>query len=235
LRSRRQILAGAAAVMAFAALGCKPAQAPPEVKGDDGEDDVAPTEDLMREHGLIDRVMLVYDECARRIESNLDVPPEVLPASTRIVHAFVHDYHEKTEEDHVFPKCEASLVHTDLVRVLRDQHAVGRKITAFIEANAGSAASTKKDDRKKLVAALRSFGHMYRPHVAREDTVLFPAFRDLYRPAEFDALGAQFEAREKELFGDKGFERKVTEVGEIEASLGIADLSRATPADFTRP
>jgi hemerythrin-like domain-containing protein len=223
-------------VMAFAALGCKPAVAPPEVKPDADEDeDVTPTEDLMREHGVLDRLMLVFDECARRIESNTDVPLEVLPASTRIVHAFVHDYHEKTEEEHVFPKCEASLVHMDLVRVLRDQHAVGRKITTFIEANAGSVTSTKKDDRKRLAAALRAFGRMYRPHVAREDTVLFPAFRDLYKPAELDALGARFEAREKELFGDKGFERKVTEVGEVEASLGIADLSRATPADFPKP
>ncbi len=221
--------------MAFAALGCKPAQAPVEVKGESGgEDDVTPTEDLMREHGLIDRLMLVYDECARRIESNVDVPPEVLPAASRIVRAFVHDYHERTEEEHVFPKCEASLVHTDLVRVLRDQHAVGRKISAYVEANAASAASTKKDERKRLAAALRSFGRMYRPHVAREDTVLFPAFRDLFREAELDALGATFEAREKELFGDKGFERKVTEVGDLEASLGIADLSRATAGDFTK-
>jgi hemerythrin-like domain-containing protein len=231
LRSRREVLAGAAAVMVFAGLGCKPAQAPPEVV-EPHDDDITPTEDLMREHGLIDRVMLVYDECARRIESNLDVPAEVIPASIRLVHAFVHDYHEKTEEEHVFPKFDAALVHMDLVRVLRDQHAVGRNLTAFIEANAASTTSARKDDRKRLAAALRSFGHMYRPHVAREDTVLFPAFRELVHPAELDALGAQLEAREKELFGDRGFERKVAEIGAIEASLEIADLGRMTPTGF---
>ena len=185
----------------------------------------------MREHGVIERVMLVYDECARRIESNLDVPPEVLPAATRLVRAFVHEYHEKTEED-LFPRCEESLLHPDLIRVLRDQHGVGRRMTTFIEANAGSTTSAKKDDRRRLAAALRSFGRMYRPHVAREDTVLFPSLRQILRADELDALGAQLLVRENALFGVGGAGRKLVEVSQLESSLCIADLMRATPAEF---
>lgn len=38
-----------------------------------GGEDVAPAEDLMREHGVLNRVLLVYDEAARRLEKTLDL------------------------------------------------------------------------------------------------------------------------------------------------------------------
>jgi hemerythrin-like domain-containing protein len=70
---------------------------------------------------------------------------------------------------------------------------------------------------------------MYRPHEAREDTVLFPAIRSLMTAKEFDKLGDQFEDREHQLFGEHGFEKIVAQVAEIEKSLGIYDLSQFTP------
>jgi hemerythrin-like domain-containing protein len=70
---------------------------------------------------------------------------------------------------------------------------------------------------------------MYRPHAAREDTVLFPVFRSIVTPREFDELGEKFEDKEHELFGKEGFEKMVESVGEIEKKLGVYDLSSFTP------
>lgn len=50
---------------------------------------------------------------------------------------------------------------------------------------------------------------MYRPHEAREDTVLFPAFRKLVSHHEYGALGEAFEKNEHQLFGQDGFETMV--------------------------
>jgi hypothetical protein len=36
---------------------------------------------------------------------------------------------------------------------------------------------------------------MYRPHEAREDTVLFPALREIVSEQEFGALGEDFEKK----------------------------------------
>jgi hypothetical protein len=71
---------------------------------------------------------------------------------------------------------------------------------------------------------------MYRPHAAREDTVLFPALRALVPGKEYAELGEQFEEKEHALFGEGGFHGIVEEVGELEKVLGIHDLSRFTPA-----
>ena len=70
---------------------------------------------------------------------------------------------------------------------------------------------------------------MYRPHEAREDTVLFPAFQKLVGHKEYDRLGEKFEEREHELFGQDGFEVAVRQVAELEGALGITDLSQFTP------
>jgi hypothetical protein len=57
---------------------------------------------------------------------------------------------------------------------------------------------------------------------------LFPALRSVVSPHEFDALGEEFESKERELFGEEGFESVVDRVAGLERMLGIYDL-----ADFT--
>jgi len=70
---------------------------------------------------------------------------------------------------------------------------------------------------------------MFRPHEAREDTVLFPEFKQLISKDEYNRLGVAFEDKEHELFGEDGFEKTMTKISEIEKQLGIYNLSQFTP------
>jgi hypothetical protein len=63
----------------------------------------------------------------------------------------------------------------------------------------------------------------------REDTVLFPAFRQIVSEHEYDPSGEDFEKKEHELFGEEGFQRMVDKVAGIEKKLGIYDLAQFTP------
>lgn len=184
------------------------------------EPGISPTEDLMREHGLLNRVLLVYEECARRLEAGEEV--KALPGAAKIIRDFIEGYHEQLEEQQLFPRFRKAGRLTDLVDTLETQHAAGRRITAELLAGAA--------DRSRTPRLLRSFSRMYRPHEAREDTVLFPAFRELVGEREYDKLGDIFEDREHQLFGERGFEGKVDEVARIEQALGIADLAQFTPS-----
>src|SRR4051794_3308543 len=74
------------------ALGAEPTPAP-------AADLIAPGEDLMREHGVLKRVMLIYDEVLRHLDRGEDVPPEVIRDSAKIIRGYIEDYHEKLEED----------------------------------------------------------------------------------------------------------------------------------------
>ena len=85
------------------------------------------------------------------------------------------------------------------------------------------------DNTQKLIKLLTYFNTMYRPHEAREDTILFPALRKIISKNEYFALGEDFEDKEHELFGEDGFEAMVEKVAGIEKQLGIYDLSKFTP------
>src|SRR6476620_11524057 len=200
-----------------------------EQKPEQEAEKVSPPEDLMREHGVLNRILLIYDEHIRRLEAKQDFDPAVLASAAGIIRHFVEEYHEKLEEDYLFPRFSKAKKHVDLVDTLLSQHNAGRRVTAQIEQLA--VASSLKDDARKrqLGDSLRAFIRMYRPHEAREDTVLFPAFRELVSEHEFDALGEDFEKKEDQLFGDEGFFKVVGQVAELEKKLGIFDLGQFTP------
>jgi hemerythrin-like domain-containing protein len=110
------------------------------------------------------------------------------------------------------------------------KHRAGRRLTDEIERAATGTRLKDANSRRRLSASLRAFVAMYRPHAAREDTVLFPAFHKLVSRGEYDALGEQFEDEERRRFGQDGFESVLEEVARLERTLGIDDLRRFTPA-----
>lgn len=231
--SRRQILRVTAITGSGILLaGCAHQEGAGDKSGiakQEPEEDVSPAEDLMREHGVLKRVMLVYDEIAGRIDAGKDFPPEVLGASAHIIRSFVEDYHEKLEEDYLFPRFEKANKLTDLVKILRAQHDAGRKVTDTILQRANASALKEDGNRRQVVRAIHEFNRMYAPHEAREDTVLFPAFHEIVSEHEYDALGEDFEKKENELFGQDGFEKMVDKVAGLEKQLGIYDLAQFTP------
>ena len=192
-------------------------------------EEVSPPEDLMREHGVLKRILLIYGEAIRRIEANQELPPEPLGDSAKIIRQFVEDYHEKLEEDFLFPRFKKANKLVDLVDVLLQQHQAGRRLTDMTMRLATSQALKNADDRRRLADSMRQFVRMYSPHEAREDTVLFPAFRGVVSSHEFDSLGEDFEKKEDELFGEDGFFEVVDRVADIEKKLGIYDLAQFTP------
>jgi hemerythrin-like domain-containing protein len=184
----------------------------------------------MREHGVLNRVLLVYEECTRRIDANQDLNPEPLADAARIVRTFIEDYHEKLEEEHLFPRYRAAGKLVDLVDVLTTQHKAGRRVTERIEALATLKSLRDPGESRELDVRIRQFVRMYRPHEAREDTILFPVLHQIVSRNEYDALGEEFERIEHRQLGEEGFERAIERVAEIEKKLGIYDLAQFTPA-----
>ncbi len=193
------------------------------------EEEVSPAEDLMREHGVLKRALLVYGESMRRLDAQEDLPPEALADTAKIIRSFIEDYHEKLEEEYLFPRFRKANTLVELVDVLLAQHRAGRRVTDVIMRLSTLQAIRNPSDRKLLADSLRSFIRMYNPHEAREDTVLFPALRKIVTGNEYDALGERFEDKEHELFGSDGFEKMVDGVASIEKKLGIYDLAQFTP------
>lgn len=198
-------------------------------EGQEPEEEVSPAEDLMREHGVLKRILLVYGEAIRRIDANQELPPEPILDAAKIIRTFVENYHEKLEEDFLFPRFRKKNTLVSLVDVLALQHQGGRKLTDITMRYANLNALRDADEKRQLRDSISQFIRLYNPHEAREDTVLFPAFRKIVSKHEYDSLGEDFEDKEHQLFGEDGFEKMVDRVANIEKSLGIYDLGQFTP------
>jgi hemerythrin-like domain-containing protein len=138
---------------------------------------VTATEDLMREHGILRRALLVYQESAVKLRQDpASFPSEALEKTAQLFRVFGEDYHEKRlEEVYIFPTIKAAPggagAYTD---VLLAQHTRGREITDYL-------LSVSKADRistgqvEPLAKALESFVRMYEHHAALEYKVVFTA------------------------------------------------------------
>jgi len=233
-KPRRIFLTGAAALItaglveplqsaAWQKSGKKPAGAKPAQGKEEEDEDVSANEDLMREHGVLNRILLIYDEAGRRIQAKESFDVEIVGKSAGLITRFIEDYHEKIEETWIFPRFEQAHNLIELTVNLRAQHAMGRRLTESI------AASAKSKDLTAMGTAMASFIRMYRPHEAREDTVLFPALHKLVSRHEYDAMGEQFEKFERKTFGGDGFDMAVDQVTELEKQFGIYDIAQFTP------
>jgi hemerythrin-like domain-containing protein len=192
--------------------------------------EVTATEDLMREHGILRRALLVYQETAVKLRQDAaSVPPDTLEKAANLFRVFGEDYHEKQlEEVFIFPAVKkAPGAAAGYVDVLLAQHVRGREITEYL-------LSISKADRiasnsvEPLAKTLESFVRMYEHHAAIEDTVVFPAWKAAVGSNELDALGEKFEEIEHEQFGGDGFETALKRMEEIEQSLGLSNLDMFT-------
>jgi len=228
--SRRDFLRQTPMLGAAVLVSSASAQQKPFDKEGEKSEGVTPTEDLMREHGVLNRILLIYDHHLHLLTDKRTFDGSILVTAADIVRRFVEEYHEKLEEDFLFPRFRKAKKLVSLVDTLQAQHKAGRDLTAKIKELAGTASlKLVSTDSERLSDALREFLRMYRPHEAREDTVLFPAFRSIVSPNEYDALGDDFEKKEDELFGEEGFFRVVDQVAGLEKRLGIYDLAQFTP------
>jgi hemerythrin-like domain-containing protein len=194
------------------------------------ENEVTAVEDLMREHGILRRALLVYKGAGGELRKKASpFLLGTLQKTAKLFRSFGEDYHEKAlEEKYIFPIFSKSgNSSTALVKTLVAQHNRGREITDYIlkVTQKTEMTSERADEFAKL---LDSFVVMYEHHTAREDTDIFPAWKHLLSDERLDELGEKFEKIEHDQFGEDGFEHALQQISDIESALGFADLSRYT-------
>jgi hemerythrin-like domain-containing protein len=228
--TRRRLITGLAGAP-FVVAGSVALAAEAGKKRDNPEKEVGAVEDLMREHGVLRRCLMVYSETATRLRGGDHIDSQSIQRTAELFRRFGEGYHEmQLEELHIFPKVkEAGAAAAAILDVLMAQHERGREITAYIlQVVAKGGIGT--GDTDPLAQALDDFVRMYRAHAAREDTVVFPAWKEALSEAQLHEMGERFENIERQTFGHDGFEDAVRQIAQIEEALGLADLAKFTAA-----
>jgi hemerythrin-like domain-containing protein len=194
------------------------------------ESEVTANEDLMREHGILRRILVIYREVSLRLlDETAIINISALADSANLFRQFGEHYHEQLlEEKHIFPIVRnAGGNGAGLVDALLVQHARGRSITDYILDHTKNG-GIRSGDRKSLSQAMSAFARMYETHTAREDTIIFPSFKKAVGAKRYNELGDQFEDIERKEFGGDGFDMALDKITAIEDALGMSDLNAFT-------
>jgi hemerythrin-like domain-containing protein len=212
----------------FVLPGCGKASAPP----------VGAVEGLMREHGVLRRILAVYRRSAFMLRINpAVVDAAALAGAADLFKALGEDYHQNgVEETFIFPPLlKAGGPTAALIGVLRDQHERGRALTAFIHDHC-SAGPVGAADAEPVARALESMAAMYEAHTAFEDTVLFPAWEKTLTGPQLGQMARRFASLQQRAFKGDGFIIAQGRIAAIEQKLGVHDLSAYTaPAPPSAP
>lgn len=194
--------------------------------------DDTPSEDLYSEHGILNRLLLIYDN--QIINPELDM--NVITIVATIIRYYIEDHHEKTEETLIFPLFIKQNKHVKLIDELVKQHKIGRKITSIIFKKSYKYYSINKNDDLKnniiescdiieLKKLMSMFVNMYRAHESREDTILFKELKDLMDEKSYKELGEKMEQEEVIMFGKNSYSKILGQIIKCEKKLHINDIS----------
>ena len=221
---RRAVLVGGAGLL----VGAAATEGGNLLAADGPSKTVPPGEDLMQEHGVLKRVLLVYRAAIDRFAAGTAVPTSAVHGGATVVHDYIEGFHEQLEEVHVFPALRRAGVEVQTVDTLTYQHLKGRQITTrLLDATSSTLTPTAS---RQVASDLAAFVRMYEPHEAREDTVVFPALREVLGAEALQDMGEQFATLERRQLGPTSFRDRVAQVAALEQQLGIADLTQFTPA-----
>lgn len=191
--------------------------------------EASPMEDLMKEHGFVERILIMYQRMIDQAIRGQDVDVSIVNRSAQMIHDYINNHHERDEERYVFPKFREAGYIVDVVDTLKEQHDGSREIAKELIDLSARGVRIGMDDRKRLMYLCGAFSYMYSAHIAHENTILFPVFYDIVSPDYLDDIREKMEEGEKKVLGETGFRGIVGRLSELEKKVGTHDLNQFTP------
>jgi len=170
-----------------------------------------PTEELEREHRVIQQVVGGMAVLIEKLETGQQVDAAVLTDLSEFMQTFGERCHHGKEEDYLFKLLEKKGVPVSgcPLAVLLHEHERGRSLMADLKLTSETYARTPRAGREALIGTLRRLIELYPAHIWKEDYLLFPMANKLLDDREQRELLAQFEQHDSEIGVDvhHGFEQ----------------------------
>ncbi len=181
---------------------------------------VRPTEDLMKEHAVIVRMLHVLSKASDRLSNEEDVDRQLFVQAVDFLKNFADKCHHTKEEKHLFVEMMAHGVSGEVgpISVLMREHQDGRAHVKKLEALSGS--KMTKRTRDGLNSTSGAYVDLLSKHIEKENKVLFPMADQLLTAEDQERLEKAFEEVEQKVMGPGVHERYHTMIEEWERKYG---------------
>jgi len=172
---------------------------------------------LMIEHRLIERMLLVIEDVLGKIESKHRVDPVFVDIAVDFIRVYADRTHHGKEEDILFRELNnkpLTAKDRQIMKELIEEHVFGRQTTkALIDANTRY---RNGDDAAlaDIAATLQTLIDFYPKHIEKEDKVFFPSSISYFTAKEDQTILAEFWEFDRKMIHEKyksvveGFERR---------------------------
>ena len=154
-----------------------------------------PTEILMNEHRVIERVLDALDAASARLEAGQNIRTGFFLDAADFIAGFADGTHHRKEEGVFFGAMIAggSPAQGGPIDMMLEEHEQGRLHTRAIRDAARALERGDPGARRKLAASARRYVALLREHIIKEDEMLFPMADDIFTSERDAEILAAFE------------------------------------------
>jgi hemerythrin-like domain-containing protein len=177
---------------------------------------VEAVEILMEEHCLIERVLTALETAAGRVSAGEELRPAFFINAALFIKNFADGFHHKKEEGILFVAMTppGAPVTGGPVAVMLKEHEQGRDFTREMRLAAEHWEKGDLSARNAVVQNALGYVQLLRPHIYKEDNILFPMAERLIPPEKQAQVALEFERLAQEEFG-AGFREKYQALAEV--------------------
>jgi hemerythrin-like domain-containing protein len=160
-----------------------------------------PTDELMAEHRVIERMLGIVSNACDRLEKGEEVDQELFAGAADFFRNFADRCHHGKEEKLLFEKMQERGMSGEVgpIAVMLREHDDGRahvrKLTAL------SKQKMTNETKEGLVKAGRAYVELLSQHIRKEDEVLYPLANQILSPEDQGELERGFAEVEEKVIG----------------------------------
>ena len=163
-----------------------------------------PTELLMEEHRVIERLLASLEKAAGRFEADEGIRIGFFVAAAEVIRGFADGCHHRKEEGILFPAMEEAGVPKEggPIGVMLAEHEEGRRLTRAMREAAERVIQGDGSAKLSVIESARGYTELLRQHIRKEDAVLFPMAERLLQGEKAIEMAEAFEKVEREETGE---------------------------------
>ncbi|MBI4874843.1 MAG: hemerythrin domain-containing protein [Acidobacteria bacterium] len=148
-----------------------------------------PVDQLMSEHRIIESVLTAMEQTLATM-TPAKFPAEFFEDALDFFRNFADGYHHYKEEDALFPALKARGIPEEggPIGCMLKEHVFGRSCLAGIRENLAAARGGSAEAVEAIRGCAHDYINMLRPHIVKEDTVLYRMARHVLEQPDVERL-----------------------------------------------
>lgn len=145
----------------------------------------------MIEHRLIERMITLIDERARKTGGDERIDPAFIDAAIDFIRTYADRTHHGKEEDILFRDLSGKTMSEDDARLMAElveEHKLGRRLVGELSTARDDYAGGDERARALVFEKLAAIAAFYPKHIEKEDRVFFPASMTYLNDSEKEAM-----------------------------------------------